>query len=180
MALFILAVTLLNPRSNCRFFKQFCLPSLWMIDNCKTFSVSRIIHFHVIFHFNGFESFEISLFFEIILDGNLQWALNPRWHYKVEGKATVLSLQIYNHTHNQFFIESESTKITWMSWNQLDIFPSRYRISPPQNLKMQTFGVFKNECAVSLLNICWNIYFTFLENIFCSRLCDSFQSLESF
>lgn len=122
MELFISAVTLLYLRRGCSSFKQFCLPSLWMGDNCKTFSVSRIIHFNAIFRFNGAGSFELRP------DGNLQPALSPLLHCIVKGKAPVLSLQIYNHMHDQFLIESERRKITLMFWNRLDIFPSGYRI----------------------------------------------------
>ena len=99
-----------------------------MGDNCKTFSVSRIIHFNAIFHFNGGESFEISF------DGNLQLALSLPLLYTVKGKVTYLSLQIYmyNHTHNHFLTESEGRKITLMFWKQLDVVPSRYRIFLPE------------------------------------------------
>lgn len=51
---------------------------MWMGGNCKTFPVSRTIHFNAIFHFNSVRNFEKSP------DGNLQSALNPHLNYKVK------------------------------------------------------------------------------------------------
>lgn len=61
--------------------KQCGPTSIWTGDDCKTFSVSRTICFHAIFHLDGVGSFENRL------DGSLQLALNTLLHYIVKGKG---------------------------------------------------------------------------------------------
>lgn len=83
-----------------------------MGDNCKTFSVSRTIHFNAIFHFNGVGSFENSS------DGQKSSiGAESTVNIKQLNKNQVLSQQIHNHMLNQFVIEIERRKITLMFWN---------------------------------------------------------------